>query len=88
MRNSGIFIKLLLTLVVSFLGGKILGQQDAQWSHVQFNHQYYNPGYVGLEHISRATMLNRNQWAGYETTVVEDQAGGAPSQQEIALMHP
>lgn len=68
--------------------GTLNAQQDAQWSHVQFNQQYYNPGYVGLEHISRATMINRSQWTGYETTVVEDRDGGAPSQQEIALMHP
>ncbi len=66
----------------------VYAQQDAQWSHFQFNQQYYNPGYVGLDQTTRATLLHRTQWLGYETTIVDDQKGGAPSQQQIALMQP
>jgi type IX secretion system PorP/SprF family membrane protein len=65
-----------------------MAQQDAHWSHYQFNHHYYNPGYVGLEQISRATLLHRTQWLGYQTTIEEDREGGAPSQQEISLVQP
>lgn len=64
------------------------GQQDAQWSHYMFNQHYYNPGYVGLEQLSRVTLLHRTQWLGYETTIAEDRAGGAPSQQELSLVQP
>lgn len=53
-----------------------------------FNQHFYNPGYVGLEQISRATLLHRTQWLGYETTISEDRVGGAPSQQELSLVQP
>jgi type IX secretion system PorP/SprF family membrane protein len=81
LKNSIVLVAL-LNVVFAF------SQQDAQWSHYQFNQHYYNPGYVGLEQLSRATLLHRTQWLGYQTTIVEDREGGAPSQQEISLVQP
>lgn len=80
--------KALIAIVCLAISQTIFGQQDAQWSHFQFNQHYYNPGYVGLEQISRATLLHRSQWLGYETTIEEDREGGAPAQQEISLVQP
>ena len=66
----------------------MVAQQDEQWSHFSFNQQYYNPGYAGIESISRATLIHRSQWAGYQTTLAEDRGGGAPSQQNLSLSQP
>lgn len=88
MKNPQTILKAFLLLFCLALFSSVNAQQDAQWSHFQFNQHYYNPGYVGLEQISRATLIHRSQWLGYETTIVEDREGGAPSQQEISLVQP
>lgn len=52
-------------------------QQDAQLSQYMFNTLYYNPGYAGVEGVTRLTALYRNQWTGYEPTIMDQ--GGAPN---------
>lgn len=50
-------------------------QQDAQFSQYMFNSMYYNPGFAGIDGLSRATAIYRNQYTGYAPTIDK---GGAP----------
>ena len=59
-------------------------QQDAHFSHYMFNHLYFNPGYSGVEGLTRATLLHRSQWLGYEGI----DEGGAPTTQLLSVSHP
>ena len=75
--------------VFLFLGlSHVQAQQDEQWSHYSFNQQYYNPGYTGVESLTRFTLLHRSQWLGYTATIVEDRKGGAPVQQNLSITQP
>lgn len=76
------------TLILGVTCLTTFAQQDEQWTHYYYNQQYYNPGYSGIEGISRATLIHRSQWLGYQATVAEDRAGGAPSQQNLTLTQP
>lgn len=51
------------------------GQQDPQFTQFMFNNLYYNPGYAGVEGITKASLLYRSQWSGYQPTFY---GGGAP----------
>lgn len=89
MKQIKTFYKSLLTLVfgwcISFF---VSAQQDEQWTHYSFNQQYYNPGFTGIEKQTRFTLLHRSQWLGYTATIVDDQRGGAPSQQQFSYTQP
>lgn len=61
-----------------------MAQQDAHWSHYTFNQLYYNPGYTGVEPLSRATFIHRTQWLNYKGL----DPGGAPSTQMLSFSHP
>ncbi len=56
------------------------GQQDAQFSQYMFNSMYYNPGFAGIDGLTRATLIYRNQYTGYKTSYNES---GSP--QSIAI---
>lgn len=60
-------------------------QQDAQLSQYMFNTLYYNPGYAGVEGVTKLTALYRNQWTGY-TPSFED--GGAPTTMVATFVAP
>jgi len=47
---------------------KAVAQQDAQFSHYMFNSMYLNPGFAGIDGVTRVTGIFRKQWAGYSTT--------------------
>lgn len=74
-------------IVLFFLFGKVYSQQDPHFSHYAFNDIYNNPGASGIEGVSRATLLHRSQWAGYQTQGVGD-ASTAPQTQVLTLSHP
>jgi type IX secretion system PorP/SprF family membrane protein len=60
---------------------QVFAQQDAQFSQYMFNGLYLNPGYAGIEGVTRGTLINRVQWLGYESTSYPDQdptAFGSP----------
>lgn len=61
-------------------------QQDAQVSQYMFNTLYYNPGYAGVEGVTKLTALYRNQWTGYDPTISED--GGAPTTMMATFVTP
>ena len=60
-------------------------QQDAQLSQYMFNTMYYNPGYAGVEGVTKLTALYRNQWTGYTPTL---EGGGAPNTQIATFVTP
>lgn len=79
--------KFLFVFVLIFmtLTGAVKAQEDAHFSHYMFNDLYFNPGYSGLEGVSRATLIHRSQWLGYQGTIDK---GGAPSSQVLTFSHP
>src|SRR5690349_12782829 len=72
-----IFLLVVFTSLIS-LSTNLFGQQDAQFSQYMFNGLYLNPGYSGIEGVTRFSLIHRTQWLGYEAT---DYKGGAPSSQ-------
>src|SRR6185437_14128125 len=60
------FLSVLIVFVCS--AGSVFAQQDAQWSQYMFNGLYYNPGYAGVEGVTRFTGIVRKQWLGYSPT--------------------
>jgi len=55
-----------MLLLIFVSGGIALAQQDPQFSHNMFNHMAVNPGYAGSQGLVNATILNRQQWMGFE----------------------
>ena len=70
-KNSRI---LFIFLAILCLELPAFSQQDAQFSHYMFNSMNYNPGYAGLEGVTRFTGIFRKQWLGYSSTT--DASGG------------
>lgn len=77
----------LLYIVVVLLSGLAFGQQDPHFSHFMFNSMYYNPGYTSIEGVSRATLVHRSQWLGYQSSNAAD-GGGAPTTQSLNVTYP
>lgn len=69
---------LFIFLGLGSLGMPAFAQQDAQFSHYMFNSMYYNPGYAGLEGVTRITGIFRKQWLGYSSTT-DAQGGTSPT---------
>ncbi len=78
-----IYALLLLSMVC--LAPMAYGQQDPQFSMYMFNPTYYNPAAAGSEGVTRAQVLYRTQWTGYQGSF--DQ-GGAPSTQLASINAP
>lgn len=55
----------LLFALVLVGGGKVMAQQDAQFTQYTFNTLFYNPAFAGVEGLTRLTAVHRTQWAGY-----------------------
>jgi len=75
-------------LFMFFCVSSLFAQQDAHFSHFMFNNMYTNAGYTGIEGVSRATLIHRSQWLGYQTTNSNDQGKGAPTTQLLSAEHP
>lgn len=61
-------------------------QRDAQFSMYMFNPLFYNPGYAGVEGMTKITAMHRSQWLGYDPSI--DPVGGAPTTQVLSLSTP
>lgn len=59
-------LSLLLFLILSFSGSKVLGQQDPQFTHNMFNSSFINPGSYGFSEGIAVTGIYRNQWLGFK----------------------
>lgn len=80
--------KIVCLICLWFCLSSAFAQQDAHFSHFMFNNLYTNPGYTGIEGVSRATLIHRSQWLGYRTTNPNDQGKGAPTTQLLSAEHP
>ncbi len=79
--------KIIFALLVgtAFLG-ELHAQQDAQFSQYMFNGLFYNPGYAGIEGVTRATVITRRQWLGYSNSKdYVSQNGNSPTSQAINI---
>ncbi|HVD97912.1 MAG TPA: type IX secretion system membrane protein PorP/SprF [Cytophagaceae bacterium] len=77
-------IFIFLTLI-TFLNDSY-AQQDAQFSQYMFNGLYYNPGYAGIEGVTRGTVITRRQWLGYKNSDGYNSPGGnSPTSQAIMV---
>lgn len=84
MKHVYKIIFLLLVLIVSVGGSN--AQQDAQFSQYMFNGLFYNPGYAGIEGVTRATVITRRQWLGYANSKDNISRGGnSPTSQAISI---
>lgn len=74
-----------LLLLTGVFFSDSFGQQDPQFTHYMFNTMYYNPGYAGVEGVTKLTAIHRSQWLGYQPTYG---GGGAPTTQIVSLSAP
>jgi type IX secretion system PorP/SprF family membrane protein len=74
-----------LLLLTGVFFSDSFGQQDPQFTHYMFNTMFYNPGYAGVEGVTKLTAIHRSQWLGYEPTYG---GGGAPTTQIVSLSAP
>lgn len=80
--------KCIVFIFFVWCANSLFAQQDPHFSHFMFNNLYTNPGYTGMEGVSRATLIHRSQWLGYQTTNSQDQGRGAPTTQMLSAEHP
>src|SRR5882762_5561787 len=72
----------MLTRVIHFaslfvlIAWQSIAQQDPQFTQYMFNNLYYNPGFAGVEGVTKLTLIGRTQWTGYQPTLG---GGGAPT---------
>ncbi|MFM9839087.1 MAG: type IX secretion system membrane protein PorP/SprF [Cyclobacteriaceae bacterium] len=74
-----------ICILLMSLGVKLYAQQDPQFTQYMFNTLYYNPGFAGVEGVTKLTALARTQWLGYNGTY---DRGGAPTTQLISITAP
>ncbi len=75
----------LLFFIVAAFQADLFGQQDPQFTHYMFNTLYYNPGYAGVEGVTKFTAIHRSQWLGYQPSFG---GGGAPTTQIVSFSTP
>lgn len=64
---------------------RLLAQQDPQFTQYMFNTLYYNPGFAGVDGVTKLTAIHRSQWLGYQPTFG---GGGAPTTQIVSMTTP
>jgi type IX secretion system PorP/SprF family membrane protein len=82
-KNKNLLILGFLVLIFN----SAFAQQDAQFSQYMFNSLYFNPGFAGVEGLTRFTGIHRTQWATYEPTNV-GYTGPAPQSTIISANTP
>jgi type IX secretion system PorP/SprF family membrane protein len=70
-------------ILVSIVKG--WAQQDPQFTHYMFNTLYYNPGFAGVDGLTKFTAIHRSQWLGYQPSFG---GGGAPTTQILSMTAP
>jgi len=76
---------ILVAVVVLISTIKGWAQQDPQFTHYMFNTLYYNPGYAGVDGLTKFTAIHRSQWLGYQPSFG---GGGAPTTQILSMTAP
>ncbi|MFN6946703.1 MAG: type IX secretion system membrane protein PorP/SprF [Cytophagaceae bacterium] len=80
-QTKHVLILIFLVLIVK----TSFAQQDAQFSQYMFNSLYYNPGFAGVEGVTRFTGIHRTQWLNYQPTLYD---GVAPQSTIISASTP
>jgi len=83
MLRQGFYSIFCLLLVT--IAGKVIAQQDAQFSQYMFNSIYITPAAAGIDGVTRFTALHRSQWLGYQSSFG---GGGAPTSQLLTFSTP
>jgi type IX secretion system PorP/SprF family membrane protein len=78
-------VKRIVLALFALLSFSAFAQQDPQFTQYMFNNLYYNPGYSGVEGVTKVTALYRSQWSGYQPTFY---GGGAPTSQLVTFTTP
>jgi type IX secretion system PorP/SprF family membrane protein len=73
--------------LVLFSTKKSFAQQDAQFSQYMFNSMYLNPGFAGIDGVTRITGIARTQWLDWKATD-NNNAYGAPKSAVITVSTP
>jgi len=81
MVKKGILVA--VVVLISTLKGWT--QQDPQFTHYMFNTLYYNPGFAGVDGLTKFTAIHRSQWLGYQPSFG---GGGAPTTQILSMTAP
>lgn len=77
--------QLIITLTFVFSSVILFAQQEIQYTNFMYSQMAYNPGYAGSNDAICGTLLDRQQWMGYEGT---DGNGGAPKTFYLTLNAP
>ena len=82
-----IIVRKKLVIVALMLAGswQMYAQQDPQFTQYMFNTLYYNPGYAGVEGLTKLTAIHRSQWLGYQPSFG---GGTAPTTQIVSMTSP
>ncbi len=83
MFRTGLYTIFLLLL--AFSSKRLLAQQDAQFTQYMFNHLYLTPAAAGADGVTKASILYRLQWQGYQSSFGD---GGAPTSQILTFSTP
>src|SRR5260221_2059293 len=71
--------------LIMLMAWQSIAQQDPQFPQYMFNPLYYNPGFAGVEGVTKLTAIHRSQWLGYQPS---NGGGGAPTTQILSLTAP
>lgn len=82
MLRKGLYIIFCLLLASSVT---VFAQQDAQFTQYMFNTLYLTPAAAGEDGVTRATVLHRSQWLGYQSSYDD---GTAPTSQILTFSTP
>jgi type IX secretion system PorP/SprF family membrane protein len=72
-------------ILVALVTLPLAAQQDPQFSQYMFNTIYFNPGFAGVDGVTRFSGVFRSQWTGYQPT---SYGGGAPTTEMISMTTP
>ena len=77
--------RFLIGLLIGIVALEVSAQQDPQFTQYMFNTLYYNPGYAGVDGVTKLTAIHRSQWLGYQASFG---GGGAPTTQLVSMTTP
>jgi type IX secretion system PorP/SprF family membrane protein len=77
--------KTFYTFLLSLLGTGVFAQQDPLFTQYMFNNLYLTPAYAGVDGVTRASVIHRSQWLGYQSSAGD---GGAPTTQMVSFITP
>jgi type IX secretion system PorP/SprF family membrane protein len=77
--------KTFYTFLLSLLGTSVFAQQDPLFTQYMFNNLYLTPAFAGVDGVTRASVIHRSQWLGYQSSAGD---GGAPTTQMVTFQTP